>query len=125
MKKYILGLILILFMNSLLYSQRQDGNRKGGDRQQAMINQIIDELQIDESQSVQLEEVLAESFKQRKALRDQDLSKEERREVMMSISEDENAKAAKILDQTQYQDFLALKKEMRERAKEQRRNRGK
>ena len=43
----------------------------------------------------------------------------------MSISEDENAKAAKILDQTQYQDFLALKKEMRERAKEQRRNRGK
>lgn len=125
MKKFISSIILVLFMASFMHAQQQQGKSKGGDRREAMMNHMTEELQLDDSQKVDLEKVMNESMKQRKELRNQDLSREEKREVLMSISENENAAAAKILNENQYQDFIALKKEMRQKAMEQRKGRGK
>lgn len=125
MKKFISSIILVLFMASFMHAQQQQGKSKGGDRREAMMNHMTEELQLDDSQKVDLEKVMNESMKQRKELRNQDLSREEKREVLMRISENENAAAAKILNDNQYQDFIALKKEMRQKAMEQRKGRGK
>lgn len=125
MKKFISSIILVLFMASFMHAQQQQGKSKGGDRREAMMNHMTEELQLDDSQKVDLEKVMNESMKQRKELRNQDLSREEKREVLMSISENENEAAAKILNENQYQDFIALKKEMRQKAMEQRKGRGK
>lgn len=125
MKKFISSIILVLFMASFMHAQQQQGKSKSGDRREAMMNHMTEELQLDDSQKVDLEKVMNESMKQRKELRNQDLSREEKREVLMSISENENAAAAKILNENQYQDFIALKKEMRQKAMEQRKGRGK
>lgn len=125
MKKFVSSIILVLFMASFMHAQQQQGKSKGGDRREAMMNHMTEELQLDDSQKVDLEKVMNESMKQRKELRNQDLSREEKREVLMSISENENAAAAKILNENQYQDFIALKKEMRQKAMEQRKGRGK
>lgn len=125
MKKFISSIILVLFMASFMHAQQQQGKSKGGDRREAMMNHMTEELQLDDSQKVDLEKVMNESMKQRKELRNQDLSREEKREVLMRISENENAAAAKILNENQYQDFIALKMEMRQKAMEQRKGRGK
>lgn len=124
MKRYLLSLILVFFMTSFMHAQQEQRKARGGDKREAMMNHMSERLQLDDSQRVDLENVMNESMKQRRALRDQDLPREEKRDVLMAISENENAEAAKILNETQYEDFIALKKEMRQNAMERRKGKG-
>ena len=125
MKKYLSSIILVLFITTFMHAQQQQGKSKGGDRREAMMNHMTEELQLDDTQRIGLEKVMNESMKQRKELRDQDIPREEKRDALMSIAENENAEAAKILNETQYQDFIALKKEMRQKGMERKKGRGK
>lgn len=124
MKKYVFGLIVILFMSSMAHAQKR-GKPQGGDRGEAMMNTMTENLQLDDMQKVMFEDAISKSMQERKALRDQDLSREEMREELKVISENENAAVKKVLDENQYSDFLALKKEMRQKAMEERKTRAK
>ena len=124
MKKYIFGLMMILFMSSMVHAQKR-GRPQGGDRGEAMISTMTENLQLDDMQKVMFENAMGKSMEERKALRDQDLSREEMREELKVISDNENAAVEKILDESQYSDFLSIKKEIREKAMEERKARAK
>ena len=125
MKKYLVSIVLVLFVNTVIHAQRRGGSEKGGNRSEAMINDISEQLDLDDMQKVMFEEVMNESIKERKVLRKQDLSRDEKRNKLESISEEENTAVAKILNEDQYQNFLSIKKEMRQKARDERSSRGK
>ena len=116
--------MMILFMSSMVHAQKR-GRPQGGDRGEAMISTMTENLQLDDMQKVMFENAMGKSMEERKALRDQDLSREEMREELKVISDNENAAVEKILDESQYSDFLSIKKEMREKAMEERKARAK
>lgn len=125
MKKYLVSIVLVLFVNTVIHAQRRGGGQKGGNRSQEMINAMSEQLDLDDMQQVMFEEALNGSMKERRELRNQDLSREEIRDELQAISKEENAAVAKILDEDQYQNFLSIKKEMRQKAREERGSRGK
>ena len=119
MNKQVLLLIVILALNLSTYAQGQGREFKKGNQKEAM-QAMVSALELDELQEVIFKEVLGQTMTERRSLRDQDLSQEVKRETLKSISEKENIKVAKILNDDQYKEFLLLKDEMREKARKQR-----
>ena len=81
---------------------------------------MVSTLELDELQEISFKEVLRQTMTERRTLRDQDLTQEVKRETLKSISDKENIEVAKILNDDQYNEFLLLKDEMREKARKQR-----
>jgi len=110
----------MLFLNLSVYSQSQ-----GSKNQKEAMNNLVVNLELDELQESEFKKVMQESMLQRRSLREQDLSQNEKRQSLQTISLKENEELVKILNEDQYDEFLLLKKEMREKAKKQRNSGGK
>jgi len=124
MNKQVVLLIVFLSVNLACYAQGSEGISKRGN-QREMIEAIMSDLDLDDLQEVSFKRVMRQSMSERKSLRDQDLSQEEIRESLKSISDKQNDELAKILHEDQYKEFLLLKSEMREKARKQRNGDGK
>jgi len=124
MIKHLVLLIVLLSVNLSSYAQRQERGAQRGN-QKEMMQTMVTNLELDELQEVIFKEVMRKSMNDRKSLREQDLSQEEKRESMKSISDKENDELAKILNEDQYKEYLSLKSEMREKARKQRNGGGK
>ncbi|MDN3641620.1 hypothetical protein QWY87_02835 [Lutimonas halocynthiae] len=119
MNKHVLLLIVFLSLNLSTYAQGQGRESKKGNQKEAM-QTMVSTLELDELQEISFKEVLRQTMTERKALRDQVLTQEVKRETLKSISDKENIEVAKILNDDQYKEFLLLKDEMREKARKQR-----
>jgi len=124
MNKKVVLLIVFLSVSFAGSAQGSERDYKRGS-QKEMIEAIMSDLDLDDLQEVSFKKVMRQSMSERKSLRDQDLSQEEKRESLKSISDKENNELAKILHEDQYKDFLLLKSEMREKARKQRNGGGK
>lgn len=119
MNKYVALMLVFLGLNFTVAAQGQRENPKNGGQKEAM-NKLVSELELDDLQEAILENILRQTMQERKALREQELSQNEKRESLLSISLKENEQVAKILNEDQYSEFLSLKKEMREKVQNQR-----
>ena len=124
MNKYVVLLLVFLCVNLSGYAQGHERGSKRGN-QQEMMKTIVSNLELDELQEVIFKEVMRKSMNERKSLREQDLSQEEKKDSLKSISDKENNELSKILNEDQYKEFLSLKSEMREKARQQRNGGGK
>ncbi len=95
-----------------------------GNQKEAM-NSLVAALDLDEFQESEFKKMMQQSMQQRRRLREQDLAQNEKREILQTISLKENEEIVKVLNENQYKEFLLLKKEMREKAKNQRNSGGK
>ena len=119
MNKQVLLLIVFLALNLSTYAQGQGREGKKGNQKEAM-QTMVSTLELDELQEISFKEVLRQTMTERRTLRDHDLTQEVKRETLKSISDKENIEVAKILNDDQYNEFLLLKDEMREKARKQR-----
>ncbi len=124
MNKYVLLMLVILGLNLSVSAQGQGEKPKKGNQKEAM-KKLVSELELDDLQEASLENILHQTMKERRTLREQELPQKEKRESLQAISLKENEEVAKILNEDQYNEFLSLKKEMREKGKKQRQGNGK
>ena len=124
MNKYVLSSLVMLFLNLSVYAQSQGSKSNRGNQKEAM-NSLVAALELDGLQESEFKNVIQQSMKQRRSLREQDLAQNEKRESLQTISLTENEEVSKVLNEDQYKEFLLLKKEMREKAMKQRNGGGK
>lgn len=124
MSKYVLLMLVVFGLNLSISAQGQGQKSKKGNQKEAM-DRLVSELDLDDLQEASLENILRQTLQERRSLREQELSQTEKRESLQTISLKENEEVAKILTEDQYNEFLSLKKEMREKAKKQRQGNGK
>ncbi len=118
--KYLICFFVVLWGTTVL---AQQGNKKGNnDRFKESIEKMATELELEESQRVSFIEILEGSMEKRKALRKEGLTREEMKVEIKEINEAENEELKKILDEGQYNEFLELKKELRQRMRENNQN---
>ena len=118
--KYLICFFVVLWGTTVL---AQQGNKKGNsDRFKESIEKMATELELEESQRVSFIEILEGSMKKRKALRNEGLMRDEMRDEIKEINTAENEELKKILDEGQYNEFLELKKELRQRMRENNQN---
>ncbi len=124
MRFYKLSLIAALALGGLLVctnlSSAQDSQgKKKGFSPQARVERLSTELNLTADQKTKVQAVFEATGKKYQELRDDSsLSREQRREKMTSIREDENKKLKEILKPDQWEKYQKQMEEMKKKAAE-------